>query len=349
MNKTQKLFIDVSFLFNPTTGVGAYVKILLNILKKSKKLHLEIFELKLPKWIRYRYIFHNLWQNTFLYMLTILFKPNIIIFPAFIMPYLRRKKTKYITVIHDLAHLRGDEMSQYSKFIFNLSTNIAIKKADIIVTVSETVKNELIHNFNIDPNRVKVVYNSVGEHFKNLKNNSVICKKYNIDEQKYILSVATLNRRKNIPSLIKAFELITERHPEIKLVLVGGMGNEDRKKLSKHPNIIFTGYIPDEDLPYLYKNALLYAFPSLYEGFGIPLIEAQYSNCPVLCSDIPVFREIAGNSAEFFTPDVRGIATKLEYLINNEEKRKELILLGCENVKRFSKEEITEQLLEIIN
>ena len=92
MNKTQKLFIDVSFLFNPTTGVGAYVKILLNILKKSKKLHLEIFELKLPKWTRYRYIFHNLWQNTFLYMLTILFKPNIIIFPAFIMPYLRTQQ-----------------------------------------------------------------------------------------------------------------------------------------------------------------------------------------------------------------------------------------------------------------
>ena len=347
MNQKSKPWIDISFLFNPTTGIGAYALTLLSILKLNN-IKYKTLELKLPKGTRYKYIFHTIWLNTIILLKTFLNKPNIIIFPAFIMPCFTRKKTKYITVIHDLAHLRNNEMSKYSRFIFDLSTNIAIKKADTIVTVSETVKNELIQTFNIDKNRIKVVYNSIGEHFLNSKNNPEILEKYNISQQKYILSVATLNRRKNIPELIKAFESITDKYPDIKLVLVGGMGNEKRELLTKHPNVIFTGYIPDEDIPSLYKNALLYVFPSLYEGFGSPLIEALYSNCPVLCSDIPVFREVAGNGAEFCTPDSNGIAAKLEYLINNQQRRLELTSLGQENVKRFSIENIAKQLLNII-
>ncbi len=344
----KKLFIDISFIFTSSkTGIGAYILTLYNALNLYSIPYKNI-ELKLPKGTRNKYIFHTIWLNTIIGLHTFFNKPNIIIFPAFIMPFLTRKKTKYITVIHDLAHLRENEMTKYSRFIFDLSTNITIKKADTIVTVSETIKNELIQTFNIDKNRIKVVYNSIGEHFLNSKNNPEILEKYNIIQQKYILSVATLNRRKNIPELIKAFESITDKYPDIKLVLVGGMGNEKRELLTKHPNVIFTGYIPDENLPSLYKNALLYVFPSLYEGFGIPLIEAQYSNCPVLCSDIPVFQEVAGNGAEFCTPDSNGIAAKLEYLINNEQRRLELISLGQENVKRFSIEKIARQLSDVL-
>ena len=344
----KKLFIDISFIFTSSkTGIGAYILTLYNALNLYSIPYKNI-ELKLPKGTRNKYIFHTIWLNTIIWLHTFLNKPNVIISPAFIMPFFTRKKTKYITVIHDLAHLRKNEMSKYSRFIFDLSTNIAIKKADTIVTVSETIKNELIQTFNIDQHRIKVVYNSIGEHFLKSKNNSEILEKYNISQQKYILSVATLNKRKNIPELIKAFESITDKYPDIKLVLVGGMGNEKRELLTKHPNVLFTGYISDEDLPYLYKNALLYVFPSLYEGFGIPLIEAQYSNCPVLCSNIPVFKEVAGNGAEFCIPDSNGIASKLEYLINNKQRRQELISLGQENVKRFSIENIAEQLKDVL-
>ncbi len=344
----KKLFIDISFIFTSSkTGIGAYILTLYNALNLYSIPYKNI-ELKLPKGTRNKYIFHTIWLNTIIGLHTFFNKPNIIIFPAFIMPFFTRKKTKYITVIHDLAHLRENEMTKYSRFIFDLSTNITIKKADTIVTVSETIKNELIQTFNIDQHRIKVVYNSIGEHFLNSKNNPEILEKYNIIQQKYILSVATLNRRKNIPELIKAFESITDKYPDIKLVLVGGMGNEKRELLTKHPNVIFTGYIPDENLPSLYKNALLYVFPSLYEGFGIPLIEAQYSNCPVLCSDIPVFQEVAGNGAEFCIPDSNGIAAKLEYLINNGQRRQELISLGKENVKRFSIEKIARQLSDVL-
>ena len=240
-------------------------------------------------------------------------------------------------------------MTKLFSLINRLSINNSVKKADKIITVSNTIKQELIEKFNINPDRVKVVYNSVPEHFFNAEINSNVLDKYKIQQNKYILSVATLNKRKNIPELIKAFEYISDKYPDLKLVLVGGMGNENREKLTKHPNIIFTGYIPDEDVPTLYKNALLYMYPSLYEGFGIPLIEAQYCGCPVLCSDIPVFREIGANSVEYCKPNSKDIATGLEKLINNPDRLRELSGLGKNNIKRFDKEIITKQILEMIN
>ena len=90
-------------------------------------------------------------------------------------------------------------------------------------------------------------------------------------------------------------------------------------------------------------------YPSLYEGFGIPQIEAQYCGCPLLCSNIPVFHEVSENGAEYCEPNSNDIADKMEYLINNPERREELVELGYENLKRFSTERIAEQLTEVIN
>ena len=343
----NKIFIDVSFCDYKKTGIGVYVYTLLKGLRLNNLAYINR-ELNIPNSFRFKSVFLMFWQNTILYIITLFFKPEIIIFPAFIMPYFTRKKTKYITVIHDLCHLRKDEMTKYSRFIFDLSTKVAIKKADIIVTVSNTIRQELIKKFNISPDRIKVVYNSIGEHFINANINPEILEKYNIKKEKYILSVATLKKKKNIPQLIKAFESISDKYPELKLVLVGGMGNEDREKLTKHPNIIFTGYIPDDDLPTLYRNALIYVFPSLYEGFGIPIIEAQYSNCPLLCSDIPVFKEVAGEGAEFCKTDHQSIAEKIEFLINNPTRRNELINLENNNVKRFAIENVANQLINVL-
>ena len=127
------------------------------------------------------------------------------------------------------------------------------------------------------------------------------------------------------------------------------MGNEQREKLTKHTNIIFTGYVKDDELPTLYKNALLYVYPSLYEGFGIPLIEAQYSGCPVLCSDIPVFKEIGANSVMYCKPTAEGITRGLQDLINNIGRLQELSQLGKKNVERFTIEKITNQVEVILN
>lgn len=343
-----KIFLDTSFVYRNKSGIGVYVDTLKNVLNK-KYINYFSYEFRYPKiFYNVKYLLYILWLNTIFYIKTLFCKSQIFIFPSFIMPYLTHKKNKYYTIIHDLTGFRKYEMTKHARCIHQLSVYTAIKKADTIVTVSNTVRQELIEKFNISPDRIKVVYNSIGEHFINANLNPEILNKYNIQKDKYILSVATLNKRKNIPELIKAFESISDKYPELKLVLVGGMGNENREKLTKHPNIIFTGYIKDEEIPVLYKNALMYVFPSLYEGFGTPIIEAQYSNCPLLCSDIPVFREVAGKGAEFCKTDYQSIAEKMEYLINNPTRRNELINLGDNNVKRFSIENVAKQLLGIL-
>lgn len=335
------------------TGIGQYTIIMekaLNTLKISYKNFPKNF-LKILSFNSYlknfAYIF---WYNfIFIFKLLRIKEESLLISTNFFLPFIKLKKCKYITVIHDIRlFLFPNQATKIGRALFLSRFYNAIKKSDIIITVSETVKKELLQHFNINSDKIKVVYNSISPSFIDFQADKSLIKKYNLSERKYILSVATLNQNKNIPELIKAFESITDKYPDIKLVLVGGMGNEKRELLTKHPNVIFTGYIPDENLPSLYKNALLYVFPSLYEGFGIPLIEAQYSNCPVLCSDIPVFREVAGNGAEFCIPDSNGIAAKLEYLINNKQRRLELISLGKENVKRFSIENIAQQLKEVI-
>ena len=338
----KKKWIDISYELKNKTGVGAYI---LTLLKISPTLYPIKCYINIKK---RKALFQILWQNTTLLFNIFFKKPEIIIFPNFRTPFFRIKSTKYITVIHDLAFYRKYEISFYTWLIYHISMLNCIRNVDKIITVSNTVRQELIEKFNISPDRIKVVYNFLGEHFINANLNPEILNKYNIQKDKYILSVATLNKRKNIPELIKAFESISDKYPELKLVLVGGMGNENREKLTKHPNIIFTGYIKDEEIPVLYKNALIYVFPSLYEGFGTPIIEAQYSNCPLLCSDIPVFREVAGKGAEFCKTDYQSIAEKMEYLINNPTRRNELINFGDNNVKRFSIENVAKQLLGIL-
>lgn len=342
--KNKKIWIDTSFVLNNPTGMGQYVYTLLSCINGE---HLKRIEFNYKySYKSYAYMF---WLNTWLYLKSFFLKPNVIIFPAFFMPFFTLKNIKYCTVIHDLCSFRIGEMTPFSEYIYTLCTKIVIKKANIIITVSQTIKNEIIERFSYPANKIKVVYNAVGKHFIMAEDNNSILEKYNLQEKKYILSVATLNKRKNIPTLIKAFERVSDKYPGIKLVLVGGIGNENKEKLSINKNVIFTGYIKDEELPILYKNAMFYAYPSLYEGFGIPLIEAQYCRCPVLCSDIPVFREIAGNSAEFCEISIDGFAEKLEYLIGNEARRNELSLLGKENVKRFSIENIAKQIKECID
>ena len=346
----KKIYIDNSITRQYSiTGVAKFI-FTLNKAILLNKISTEIFGWTYPMFLfRYKYILYIIWLNTVFYIKSFFTKSSIYIYPGFIRPYLLHKKHQYYPVIHDLTAYRDNEMSLHGKFISKLALSIAIRKATTIITVSKTIKNELIEKFNISPEKIKIIYNSIGSQFANFKENKEILNKYEIETHNYILSVATLNKRKNIPELIKAFEQISEKYPDLKLVLVGGMGNEQREKLTKHSNVIFTGYIKDEELPTLYSNALLYMYPSLYEGFGIPLIEAQYCGCPVLCSDIPVFREIGANSVEYCKPEKSGIVQGLNNLINNKEKLDELTILGFNNVKRFSIDNIAQQVKEVIN
>ena len=345
----KKIYIDTSFTLKTSkTGIGVYVYTLFEAIKK-KNLDYKTIEFNIPNKIRFKNVWYKIWLNTFHYFWALINKPDVIIYPNFIMPFFKRKETKYITVIHDLCCFRENEMPKNTKNIFARETLNTINRADTIITVSKTIKQELIDKFNVNPDRIKVVHNAIADYFIGFEDKPELLEKYKVKDKKYILSVATLNKRKNIPELIKAFESISDKYPDIKLILVGGMGNEQKEKLTQHPNIIFTGYIEDKEIPVLYKYALMYIFPSIYEGFGTPVMEAQYSGTPLICSDIPIFRDTAGKGAEFCSMDYKGIAEKIEFLINNPQRREELIQFEAENVKRFDIDRVAEQLMEAVN
>jgi glycosyltransferase involved in cell wall biosynthesis len=348
----MKIIIEDGLNLYKKTGQGQYSVNFYNILTElgyevemKRKPFLEKIKNSTIKRILY-----VLWINIIFPVKMIFNNAEKIIFTNTITPIFKMPHKKYYPVLHDLWAYKSPETVTVAQSIYARVVCYSIKYTyEKIITVSETAKRELVEFYKCPEDDISVVYNyfSFGEKpiiNSSEKEQSELLEKYKIKYKNYILSVSTLNKRKNIPMLINAYNKI---NTGTKLVLVGNANSENFKNVDiSNPNIIFTGYISDDELKVLYKNALLYVFPSVYEGFGIPLIDAQSFGVPVLCSDIPVFREIANNSALFSDLTVENLAFQLDILLNDEAQRNLLIKNGYQNIQRFNKEVIKEQILE---
>lgn len=235
-------------------------------------------------------------------------KADKYIFLAFPSPILFRRKG-IINTIHDLtAFLYPETMNNKSRIYFKYSIINAIRLSEKIITVSESSKIDINKKFKIE--NIYVIYNGISETFKNFnydpKINKKVMDKYKLDGE-YILSLSTLEPRKNLNILLSAYNnLMKNRRVNYKLVLAGRRGWKfenlirgiDEKFLKE--NVKFTGFIEDYELPYIYMNSKAFIFPSIYEGFGIPIIEAAYMEIPLVLSDINSSIEITGGNAVFF-------------------------------------------------
>ena len=350
----KKIIIEDGLNLYKKTGQGKYTQNLYNILcemgcdvEMRRKSFLEKIKNSTIK--RFLYI---LWINT-IFPFHIIFKDtNIIIFTNTLTPLFKLPGKQYFPVLHDLwAYKSPQTMSIlqrcYMKFVM-FSINNTYKK---IITVSNTVKKEIVDFYKCNEDDVKVIYNtfSFGEHpeisYTNEEQQRILSE-FDIESKKYILSVATLNKRKNIPMLIDAYNKLDNQ--DVKLVLVGGASTEHFKDVH-NGNIIFTGYIGDEILKVLYKNALLYVFPSVYEGFGIPIIDAQAFGVPVICSDISVFHEIGDNSVYYTKLTHDDLKDNLQNLLKNLPLQKILISNGYNNIQKFIDNNIKQLIVEALN
>jgi len=236
----------------------------------------------------------------------------------------------------------------------------SIKKAKKIITISNSSKNDIIKMYRVSPEKIAVVYPGIkpdlGLKIKDLRMND-LSKKYGI-KRDYILFVGTLQPRKNIVRLIEAFSLIINHKSsvgDLSLVIVGKKGwqYEDilnaPKKYGVEDRVKFLDSISDEDLPSLYKNALCFVLPSLYEGFGLPILEAMQYGCPVAASNVSSLPEAGGDAALYFDPEnVEDIRKNLESIIQNPELRERLIKKGYEQVKKFSWEKTARETLKVL-
>ncbi len=266
-----------------------------------------------------------------------------------------KKSCKYFCTIHDICfeHFKNI-FTKKEYFIQKTLIPYAARKSELIFTVSEHAKKDICSTYNIENKKVEVVYNAVNGEFRKLKKNDLDEKKtrekYGIGENKYVLSVGNLQPRKNIPALIRAFNMYKQKNNcDCKLVIVGKkawMYNEIISSAINNSNdIIFTDYVEQNDLIRIYNMATCFVYPSIYEGFGIPPLEAMACGVPVAVAKTSALPEVVGNAGLYFDPyDEVEIADSIKTLMEDNLKREELINKSQEQLEKFSWSESANKL-----
>lgn len=307
---------------------------------------------KESKWFKYEVVQGPfLWSQIFLPMRLYSQKDIDVFFsPAHYLP--RFCPVPTVVTIHDLSYLYFPQ-DFLKKDLYQLRnwTKYSVENADKIIAVSETTKKDIVRSYKILPQKIKVVYN--GYEKKHLASESKL--RLMESNHPYILYVGTLQPRKNISVLIKAFYKLLHFYPDFKLVIAGKKGWLYDKifdlvtDLGLEDDVYFTDYISDNQLIFLYKNAFCFVMPSLYEGFGIPPLEAMSFGCPVLCSNTSSLPEVAGDAALYFDPkDSSDLANKIQKLKESQELRKSLVKKGYARTKQFSWENCADSTLSLI-
>lgn len=248
---------------------------------------------------------------------------------------------KTVVTIHDLSFEHIKDIFTKSEYIKDkILVSHAARKADMVVTVSEFSKQDICTTYGTDPSKIEVVYNAVDSDFtvlpKDAKIRSEVRNKFGIADDKYIVCVSNLQPRKNIPRLIRAFNKYSDNTGlDYKLVIVGKkawMYDEIEKCVSdSNGKVILTDYVTKDELIALLNEATGCVYPSIFEGFGIPPLEAMACGTPVAASDIPVMREVLGDNELFFDPmDENAIAEAIKTLFETTPK------VNAEIVRRYS-------------
>lgn len=276
----------------------------------------------------------------------------------YILPFFVPSRTKVVNHIHDVSFVAYPKLIGWKDRLFlSLLIPRSLRRADSIIAPSQFTKDEIVRYYGIAESKVSVISNALSGNFleDGAHDEERVREKYGLPKR-FILSVGTLQPRKNIPFLIRAFARVHKRCPDVSLVLVGNRGGHhfdtgiDRALAEEHLGsaVCFPGYIEEDDLPALVRAASVFAFPSLYEGFGIPLLEAMSQEVPVASSDIPCLREIAGEAALYFDPtSIASCEEKLYTLLTDMEQRKKGISLGRHRVSLFSWKKSAAALLSV--
>ncbi|PLX07995.1 MAG: glycosyltransferase family 1 protein [Marinilabiliales bacterium] len=248
-----------------------------------------------------------------------------------------------IVTIHDISFKHNPAwFAWYYSLYYRLITPIFAKRSKKIITVSEFSKSEIQKWLKIPDSKFIIIHNVVSDSLLNAKDTENPVK-----NSKYFLTVSSLDPRKNLRSIFKAFEELKPENTE--LVLACGKSSMFNFKDDVNSNIKSIGYVSDDELASLYKNATAFIYLSLYEGFGIPPLEAMSFGCPVILSDIPVFREIYDDAAIFVKPDdISAIKNVINSVLNDERLRNKLIRKGYEKAEEFSWDGESEVVVNVL-
>jgi glycosyltransferase involved in cell wall biosynthesis len=340
-----KILLNGLQLSDKKSGVQYYTRNLYCELKKNESRSVKFFLLNPPVsrhgFLKYNRLERILFENVLLpgYFR----KNNFTLYhsPNYVLPFFFNFFS--VLTVHDLITFDYPELCQPESVIyFRLLLGRSVKKAHKIITVSETVKEDILKHFNISKNKITVIYPGINPIFKKSIDLKTL-EKYRIHGE-YILFVGNIEPKKNLVRLIRAFDLLIRSEKlNHKLVIVGKKGWKYRsvfqsvEDLKLKSRVIFTGYVPETDLPVLYSMADLFVFPSLYEGFGIPPLEAMACETPVLVSNCGALPETTGGVCSQTDPyEIANISNEMYKLLSDKKYRSESVKRGKEWVKHFS-------------
>lgn len=263
-----------------------------------------------------------------------------------------------VVTLHDLSHMHYPQFHPRERIVYlDHYLPRTLQQATCLITVSEFVRQEIITLLGVQAERIVTVHNGVDPAFCPYSDLSLppILNRYSLQPGGYLLVVATLEPRKNLLRLVEAYgRLPTSLRQQHPLVIVGARGwlTEELERrlepLERSGQIKRLGYIPQDDLPLIYAGAHAFAFPSLYEGFGLPVLEALASGIPVLTSNRSSLPEVAGDAALLIDPeDVEALTAGLERLLTDEEWRAQAVERGLRQARLFSWERCIEETVAV--
>lgn len=358
----MRIGIDTRMSGPAHAGIGRYVENLVGELSKNKDLELVLLKPNIPHYsLAEQFLVPGIIKKA---------QVDLMHFPHFNVPVFYTGK--YVVTIHDLIkHVsRGMETTTRTPWLYWLKYlgykfvfRQAVKRAAKILVPSQAVKDELAKTYNLPGDKIMVTYEGVGEKFQQSAISppaggqlTKISAKYNI-KKPFVIYTGSLYPHKNVERLVKAVTCLNDSNhfnKPISLVVVCVRSvfldrfQQKIKKMNEEKYVNLIGFVPDEDLVLLYQQAEAFVFPTLSEGFGLPGLEAMACGCPVVCSDIPVLREIYGEAAEYFDPlNPEDIAEKIGGVISDKKMRAGLIERGLEQVKKYSWSKMAQETLEV--
>lgn len=371
----MNIAVDIRSLMDPVrTGVGEYTYEFLRALFKIDKInkyylfynsHLDVSK-NIPNWnqenvkiIRYKYP-NKLFNFALRFFgwpkldklinqkLDYFFSPNIN-FTAL------SKDVKHILTVHDLSFEHFANCYCLKRRLWHkiISPKKQCETADLILTPSYNTKNDIIETYKINKNKISVIYPGLSTIFLDNQKKSVeeIKLKYNLPD-KFILFLGTIEPRKNLIGLINAFEKTNLKNRNYELVIAGSGGwrnNKVKQLIENTDNVRYIGYIEAEDKPALYKLASVFAYPSLYEGFGFPVLEAMAMGIPVLTSNRSSLPEVVGSCAYLVNPNnILEIAEGLSKLAEDKELNNYFVHKGKQRTEKFGWEKTAAEFVELI-
>ncbi len=298
---------------------------------------------------------HRLWTHVGLSREMLRNPPDVLFVPAHVVPIYHPRAT--VVTVHDIGYrYYPQHHTLLSRLYLDLSTRLSCRAARRVIADSQSTARDLMHEYRVAPHKITVVYPGVNPAMARADGmaQEVVRRRYGL-ARPFLLYLGTIQPRKNLSRLIEAFARLPRDVGNVDLALVGGtgwlVGEVFRRvgELGLEDRVHFLGYVPDGDLPALLSAAECFVMPSLYEGFGLPVLEAMACGTPVVCSDASSLPEAAGDAALYFSPhDTDGMAEAMARMLTDTGLRQTLVERGYAHVRRFSWERTSSQVLDVL-